>query len=62
MMYHNFFKERMEQDIMGAQQTTQNEFMAICKAHPSCIDCPLKTEDVQLRNNTVRCKTGRGEM
>jgi hypothetical protein len=38
------------------------EFMNICKAHPGCIDCPLKTEDKEINGTKFRCHTGRGEV
>lgn len=35
------------------------EFDAICKSHPGCVNCPLKTEDKQYDDFILQCITGR---
>lgn len=40
-------------------QAVNQEFMNICKAHPSCIDCPLKNGDMNIQDIVLRCETGR---
>jgi len=37
-------------------------FMEICKAHPGCEGCPLKTEDKEINGTRYHCYTGRGEV
>lgn len=38
------------------------QFMEICKAHPGCVDCPLKTKDIEINGSLLRCNTGRGDI
>lgn len=38
------------------------QFMEICKSHPGCEDCPLKTEDKKINGTIIRCNTGRGDI
>lgn len=35
------------------------EFMNICKSHPSCVDCPLKSSDMDIQGIILTCETGR---
>lgn len=37
------------------------EFMRICRTHPSCAGCPLKTEDINIQGSIIRCETGRAK-
>lgn len=39
-----------------------DRFMEICKAHPGCEGCPLKTEDKEINGTRYRCHTGRREV
>lgn len=51
--------------FVNAQQMNElnkrgaKEFDTICKAHPGCVDCPLKTEDKQYEDFVLQCTTGR---
>lgn len=38
------------------------QFMEICEAHPGCVDCPLKTQDMEIDGTMMRCNTGRGDI
>ena len=51
-----------QQVNLGAiNQMINQEFMNICKSHPGCRDCPLKTEDVDIQGTILRCDTGRAK-
>lgn len=38
------------------------QFMEICKAHPGCEGCPLKSKDKEINGVRYHCHTGRGEV
>ena len=40
-------------------QAVNQEFMNICKSHPSCVDCPLKNSDMDIQGTKLRCLTER---
>lgn len=40
-------------------ETGNQEFVNICKEHPSCDGCPLSIQDVQIQSGLTRCETGR---
>lgn len=47
---------------LGAiNQAVNQEFMNICKSHPSCENCSLKTGDMVIQGTTLRCETGRAK-
>ena len=46
----------------GNMNQSNVDFMNICKEHPGCEDCPLKTEDKEINGTLFRCHTGRGEV
>ena len=51
-----------QQVNLGAiNQAVNQEFMSICKSHPSCENCPLKTGDMAIQGTTLRCETGRAK-
>ena len=39
--------------------TVDREFEKICKEHPSCENCPLQDEDVNIQDIVITCITGR---
>ena len=39
--------------------TVDREFEKICKVHPSCENCPLQDEDVNIQDVVITCITGR---
>ena len=40
-------------------QAVNQEFMNICRAHPSCINCPLKNSDMDIQGTKLTCLTER---
>ena len=42
-------------------QLVSQEFMKICKSHPSCENCPLKNNDMEIQGVMLRCDTGRAK-
>lgn len=42
-------------------ETVRRHFNEICTTHLGCVDCPLKTQDMQISNSIIRCNTGRGD-
>ena len=42
-------------------QAINQEFMKICKSHPSCENCPLKNSDMEIQGVMLRCDTGRAK-
>lgn len=42
-------------------QVVGQEFMNICKSHPSCKNCPLKNNDMDIQGTKLRCETGRAK-
>ena len=51
-----------QQVNLGAiNQAVNQEFMNICKSHPSCENCPLNTGDMAIQGTTLRCETGRAK-
>lgn len=51
-----------QQVNLGAiNQAVNQEFMKICKSHPSCVNCPLKNSDMDIQGVMLRCETGRAK-
>ena len=51
-----------QQVNLGAiNQAVNQEFMNICKSHPSCENCPLKNNDMDVQGVMLRCDTGRAK-
>lgn len=51
-----------QQVNLGAiNQVVNQEFMNICKSHPSCENCPLKSSDMDIQGVMLRCDTGRAK-
>lgn len=51
-----------QQVNLGAiNQVFNQEFMNICKSHPSCENCPLKNNDMDVQGVMLRCDTGRAK-
>ncbi len=51
-----------QQVNLGAiNQAVNQEFISICKTHPSCVDCPLKGSDMEIQGVMLRCDTGRAK-
>lgn len=46
-------------NFSAINQAIGQEFMGICKSHPSCKDCPLKNSDMNIKGAKLRCETGR---
>ena len=45
----------------NANMAVNEEFMRIRKTHPSCINCSLKTTDMNIQGSMIRCETGRAK-
>ena len=43
----------------GGQIPNGDEVDKMCREHPECKDCPLKTQDMEIGGTMVRCLTGR---
>ena len=51
-----------QQVNLGAiNQVVNQEFMNICKSHPSCEKCPLKSSDMEIQGVMLKCDTGRAK-
>ena len=51
-----------QQVNLGAiNQAVNQEFLNICKSHPSCVDCLLKSSDMEIQGVVLTCNTGRAK-
>ena len=48
------------QNINFVDQTpVDDDVMKICRNHPECKGCPLKTKDMNIQGTTITCVAGK---